>query len=170
MSTSPSHRMAWRMPMPSSRTLRHRFSRTGRPSRRSARSMNRSIPAPNSSEKIPMNFWSMKISPNTPMVQSSQVSDPPALRFRYGASPCLKETAFIKTMTNTATPRRRSRLVMRSASVTGPEPFSPCTSPERWSSAIPVELSLPRLPLRVQQAGRYQLIECHHARREPLLS
>ena len=29
-----------------------------------------------------MNFWSMKISPNTPTDQSSQVSDPPALRFR----------------------------------------------------------------------------------------
>ena len=52
--------------MPSSRALRQRFSRTGLPSRRSARSMNSSMPAPNSREKRAINFWSMNISPKIP--------------------------------------------------------------------------------------------------------
>ena len=31
---------------------------------------------------MPMNFWSMKISPKMPTAQSGQVSKPPALRFK----------------------------------------------------------------------------------------
>ena len=68
--------------MPSSNALRQRFSRTGRPPLASARSMNRRIPAPKSSEKSPINFWSTKISPPMPTIQSNQDSEPPALRFR----------------------------------------------------------------------------------------
>ena len=68
--------------MLSSRALRQRFNRTGRPPLASARSMNSRIPAPNSSEKTPMNFWSTKISPPMPTAQSNQDSEPPALRLR----------------------------------------------------------------------------------------
>ena len=31
-----------------------------------------------------MNFWSMKISPKTPTAQSNHVSEPPALRLKFG--------------------------------------------------------------------------------------
>ena len=49
---------------------------------RLARSMKRIIPAPNSSENKPMNFWSMETSPKMPTAQSSHVSEPPALRLK----------------------------------------------------------------------------------------
>ena len=68
--------------MSSSSAFRHRFSAAARLPRPLARSMNRTIPAPNSSENSPMNFWSTKTSPRMPTVQSSHVSEPPALRLR----------------------------------------------------------------------------------------
>ena len=37
-----------------------------------------------------MNFWSTKISPKMPTAQSSQDSDPPALRLKYGGVPELE--------------------------------------------------------------------------------
>ena len=44
--------------------------------------MKRIIPAPNSSENKPVNFWSMETSPKMPTAQSSHVSEPPALRLK----------------------------------------------------------------------------------------
>ena len=120
VSTSPSHTAKWRMPMSSSSALRHMFSSTARAPLAAARSMNRIMLAPNSSENKPMNFWSTKISPNTPTAQSSQLFDPSALKLKYAASSSLNDTAFISRMPSTATPRIRSRLVMRAVSRTGP--------------------------------------------------
>ena len=84
--------------------------------------MKRIIPAPKSSEKSPMNFWSMKISLKMPTAQSSQVPEPPVLRFRYGGRSNLNDTAFISSMPSTATPRMRSRLVIRADSRTALTP------------------------------------------------
>ena len=81
-STSPSHSAMWAMPMPRSSVLRHRLSPTGRRCLAAARSVNITIPVPNSSENRPMNFWSKRISPIPPMAQSSQVLDPPASRLK----------------------------------------------------------------------------------------
>ena len=44
--------------------------------------MKRIIPAPNSRENNPMNFWSTKTSPKMPTDQSSHVSEPPALMLK----------------------------------------------------------------------------------------
>ena len=44
--------------------------------------MKRIIPAPNSSENKPVNFWSMETSPKMPTAQSSHVSEPTALRLK----------------------------------------------------------------------------------------
>ena len=68
--------------MSRSRALRHRFSRTARLPLPLARSMKRTIPAPNSSENSPMNFWSTNISPRMPIAQSSGVCEGPALRLK----------------------------------------------------------------------------------------
>ena len=116
ISTSPSRSRKWRTPIRKSSAFRHRFSRTARLPPPLARSMKRIMPAPNRSENKPMNFWSMKISPKTPTAQSSHVSEPPALRLKFGPCPNLKETAFMRRMPSTATPRIRSRLMMRSGS------------------------------------------------------
>ena len=70
------------MPIRSSSVLRQRFSRTARAPLRLARSMKRIIPAPNSNENSPMNFWSTKTSPKMPTAQSSHVSEPPTSRLK----------------------------------------------------------------------------------------
>ena len=70
------------MPISSSSAFRHRFSTTAPFPLRLARSMKRIMPAPNSSENNPMNFWSMKTSPKMPTAQSNHVSEPPALRLK----------------------------------------------------------------------------------------
>ena len=70
------------MPISSNSAFRHRFSTTARLPLPLARSMKRIIPAPNSRENNPMNFWSMKTSPKMPTAQSSCVSKPPALRLK----------------------------------------------------------------------------------------
>ena len=82
ISTSPSHTRKWSRPISSSSPFRHMFSKTARLPLRLARSMKRIIPAPNSSENRPMNFWSTNTSPKMPTVQSSHVSEPPALRLK----------------------------------------------------------------------------------------
>ena len=68
--------------MTSSSAFRHRLSTTARLPLPLARSMKRIIPAPNSNENNPMNFWSTKTSPKMPTDQSSHVSEPPALRLK----------------------------------------------------------------------------------------
>ena len=84
ISTSPSHSMVWSTPMPSSRALRQRLSSTGRASRASARSMKSRMPAPNSSEKTAMNFWSTKISPKMPTAQSQPRPGAPGAEVQIG--------------------------------------------------------------------------------------
>ena len=68
--------------MPRSRAFRQKLSQPARRPLSRARSKKRTMPAPNSIEKSPMNFWSTKISPAPPMAQSSQVSMPPAPMFQ----------------------------------------------------------------------------------------
>ena len=68
--------------MPSSSRLRQSDSQFARTPLAAARSANSTMPAPNRIEKMPMNFWSTNTSPKTPIVQSSQVSVPSALRLK----------------------------------------------------------------------------------------
>ena len=68
--------------MPSRSVLRQRLSQLARRPLSAARSWKSTMPAPNSIEKRPMNFWSKRISPAPPMAQSSHVAMPPALTFR----------------------------------------------------------------------------------------
>ena len=73
---SPSQIAVWSSPMPKSSRLRQSESQLARAPLAAARSAKSTMPAPKSIEKMPIIFWSMKISPKTAMAQSSPVSVP----------------------------------------------------------------------------------------------
>ena len=73
---SPSQSIVWSTPMQKSSRLRQSDSQPALAPLAAARSAKSTMPAPNSIEKMPIIFWSMKISPKMAIAQSSPVSVP----------------------------------------------------------------------------------------------